>query len=420
MPAFSDFAQTVTVEGAFGVLAVAKQLKARGKQVIELEIGDSPFPSTPAAKEAGLAAIQADQSHYCPSLGLPEFRQAAAEFVNAEYGLNVTASHIVVGCGAKIFETLFCQAFLNAGDSVLVFSPHFPTYVPNITGRGAFAWLVRLRQENDFRPDLARVEEFLNSDVRPKAIFLNSPHNPTGGVATEDDLRDLADLVRGRNVAVLSDEPYSEMVWRGRHHSLLAQPGMLEQCVAAYTFSKSYSMSGWRLGFAVASEETVEMLGKLVNISVSCVPPIVQLAGIAAMKHDAAARDGMMRAFRVKVEILYRGLNEIPGFKCLDPAGAFYVFPNVSEVCQRLDISSEGLAMYFLEGADDQLGVACLGGECFGEAGEGFIRFSCAEPDDRLRAAIDFLATALGRTERIQRYLDTHPQYRLSSRDESS
>lgn len=417
MPSYSDFAHTVTVEGAFGVLAVAKALKAQGKRVIELEIGDSPFPTTPAAKQAGLAAIEADQSHYCPSLGLPEFRQAAAEFVNAEYGLNVAAANIVVGPGAKIFETLFCQAFLNPGDSVLVFSPHFPTYLPNITARGAVPWLVRLRQEHDFRPDLAEVERFLNSDLRPKAIFLNSPHNPTGGVATEEDLHALADLIRGRNVAVLSDEPYSEMVWRGRHYSLLAQPGMLDQCVAAYTFSKSYSMSGWRLGFAVANHETAEMLGKLVNISVSCVPPIVQLAGRAALQHDAAERDQMMLAFREKVEILYRGLNEIPGFKCLDPAGAFYVFPNVTEVCRRLDLTSEGLAMYFLEGADDALGVACLGGECFGAAGEGFIRFSCAEPNDRLREAIGFIANAIRREDRVQRYLASHPHYRASAKD---
>lgn len=412
MPSYSDFAHTVTEEGAFGVLAVAKALKARGKRVIELEIGDSPFPSTSAAKQAGLAAIQADHSHYCPSLGLPEFRRVAAEFVNAEYGLAVEPANIVVGPGAKIFETLFCQVFLNPGDSVLVFSPHFPTYLPNITARGAIAWLARLRQEHDFRPDLAEVERFLNSDARPKAIFLNSPHNPTGGVATEQDLRDLADLVRGRNVAILNDEPYSEMVWRGRHYSLLAQPGMLQQCVAAYTFSKSYSMSGWRLGFAVASRETVEMLGKLLNISVSCVPPIVQLAGKAALEHDAAERDQMMRKFREKVEILYRGLNEIPGFKCLDPAGAFYVFPNVSEVCRRLEITSEGLAMYFLEGADDSLGVACLGGECFGEAGAGFIRFSCAEPNERLQEAIAFIAAAVGKEDRIQSYLSGHPQYR--------
>lgn len=412
---YSQFAPTVTVEGAFGVLAIAKQLKAAGKRVIELEIGDSPFPSTPAAKQAGLEAIRNDQTHYCPSVGLPEFRQAASDFVNAEYGLQTTPANIVAGPGAKIFETLFCQMFLDPGDGVLVFSPFFPTYLPNIGARNARAWLVDLKQEEHFRPNLDQVERFLREDPHPKAIFLNSPHNPTGGVALEEDLRNLADLIRGRDIAVLSDEPYSHMVWQGRHHSLLKQPGMMEQCLAAYTFSKSYSMSGWRLGFAVTSAEHASVLGKLMNISVSCVPPLVQLAGMAALRDDARPRDAMMQAFRTKVELLYDGLNQIDGITCLKPGGAFYVFPNVKRICNRLGISSQGLAMYLLEGADEQLGIACLGGECFGAAGGGFIRFSCAEPDDVLREALEFLPQALGRRDRLDAYLTDHPEYRRTA-----
>jgi aspartate aminotransferase len=412
---YSQFAPTVTVEGAFGVLAVARQLKAAGKRVIELEIGDSPFPSTPAAKQAGLEAIRNDQTHYCASTGLPEFRQTASDFVNAEYGLKTTAANIVAGPGAKIFETLFCQMFLNPGDGVLVFSPYFPTYLPNIAARNARAWLVDLKQQEEFRPNLSEVERFLREDPHPKAIFLNSPHNPTGGVAHEEDLRKLADLIRGRDIAVLSDEPYSHMVWRGRHHSLLAQPGMMDQCVAAYTFSKSYSMSGWRLGFAVTSAAHASVLGKLMNISVSCVPPLVQLAGAAALRDDAAARDTMMLAFRAKVQILYEGLNQIEGMTCLNPGGAFYVFPNVMQICNRLGITSQGLAMYLLEGADDHLGVACLGGECFGAAGGGFLRFSCAEPDDALREALQFIPVALSREDRIKAYLGAHAEYRLAA-----
>src|SRR2546423_1622864 len=205
---FSNFAAQLSVESAFTVLAVAKRLRAAGKDVIELEIGDSPFPSTAAAKRAGIAAIEADQSHYCPS---------------------------------------------------------------------------------------------------------------AGGVAAEDDLRGLADLVRGRDIAVLSDEPYDQMVWRGRHRTLLEQPGMMSQCVAAYTFSKSYSMSGWRLGFAVSSPENAEMIAKLVNISLSCVPPLVQLAGAAALREDAAERDRHMRLFHEKVELLAARLNRIQGGQCLTP-----------------------------------------------------------------------------------------------------
>jgi len=411
----SEFARNVTVETAFSVLARAKELIACGKEVIELEIGDSPFPSTSSAKQAGLDAIRGDQTHYCPSIGLPPMREAASEFVNREYGLETTADNIVVGPGAKIFELLFCETFLDPGDGVLVFSPYFPTYVPNIGRRSARVWLSDLTQEHEFRPNLADVERFLAEDSRPKAIFINSPHNPTGGVATEEDLRGLADLIRGRDVAVFSDEPYDRMVWRGRHHTINAQPGMLEQCVAAYTFSKSYSMSGWRLGYAVTSPETATMFGKLINTCLSCTPPLVQLAGIAAMQQDDKESRLSMAKFREKVEILVAGLNAIEGVKCLDPGGTFYVFPSVAEICNRLGITSHGLAMYLLEGADGALGVACLGGECFGDAGHGFLRFSCAEPNERLRQAIEFLPTAFSRTDRVQQFLAAHPEFVLET-----
>lgn len=240
----SAFARNLNVETAFTVLAVAKALKAGGKNVVELEIGDSPFETTASAKAAGELAIRENQSHYCPSPGLPAFREEAARFVRDEFGIPAKAENVVVGPGAKIFEQFFCEAFLNPSDAVLVFSPHFPTFVPNIERRGARAVLAPLRQENEFHPDIAAIEKFLAADPAPKAIFLNSPHNPTGGVATAEDLKSIADLVRGKNIAVFSDEPYCHMVWKGRHRSLLEQPGMLDQCVTAYTFSKSYSMSG--------------------------------------------------------------------------------------------------------------------------------------------------------------------------------
>lgn len=411
---FSQFARHLNVETAFTVLAVAKQLKAQGKDVVELEIGDSPFDSTASAKSAGLEAIRDNQSHYCPSPGLPIFRQAAADFVRQEFGILAKAENVVAGPGAKIFQQFFCEAFLNPGDGVLVFSPHFPTFQPNIERRQARSVLHPLRQANDFRPDLVAIERFLSTDSSPKAIFLNSPHNPTGGVATDDDLHHIADLVRGKNVVVFSDEPYCHMVWKGRHRSLLEMPGMLEQCVAAYTFSKSYSMSGWRLGFAVSSAAICDAIGKMINTSLSCVPPIVQLAGVAALKQDRVERDRVMQLFQEKVLLLAAGLEKIAGVRVLSPTATFYVFPNVAPICNRLGITSHGLAMYLLEGADDQFGVACLGGECFGEAGAGFLRFSCAEPNERLQQAIDFLPVAFSRSDRVQRYLETHSKFRLT------
>jgi aspartate aminotransferase len=227
-------------------------------------------------------------------------------------------------------------------------------------------------------------------------------------------LRRIADAIRGRDVAVFSDEPYCHMIWRGSHHSILSQPGMLDQCVGAYTFSKSYSMSGWRLGFAVASVEVADIIGKMINTTLSCTPPIVQLAGTAALKRDRQERDEVMQKFREKVLLLTAGLNRIDGISTLDPTATFYVFPNVAPICNKLGVTSHGLALFMLQGADDDFGIACLGGECFGQAGAGFLRFSCAEPNDRLQQALDFIPTAIGRTQRLATWLGRNPQHRLA------
>jgi aspartate aminotransferase len=410
----SRFALGLQSETAFDVLAVARRLQARGKDVIGLHIGDSPFPSTRSALEAGARAIREGQTHYCPSHGLLGFRETVADNYRKQYNIDITADNVVVGPGAKPFEQFFCEAFLDPADAVLVFSPHFPTYPPNIERRSAQIVYASLKQESEFRPDLNAVEHFLKQTPRARAIFLNSPHNPTGGVATEADLRGLAELVRGRDVAVFSDEPYDQMVWSGRHHPLFAQPGLLDQAVACYTFSKSYSMSGWRLGYAISSPRIVDAIGKMINTTLSCVTPIAQCAGEAALRHDTAERDETMQRFKKKVELLVSELRHVEGVTVLMPAGTFYVFPSVAPICRRLSITSHGLAMFLLEAADDQLGVACLGGECFGPAGQGFLRFSCAEPDERLREAVAFLKEAVTRTDRVRKYLDANPKYRAN------
>jgi aspartate aminotransferase len=411
--AFSQFARGLSTETAFDVLAVAKRLKAQGKDVIELQIGDSPFPSTASAVEAGVKAIREGQTHYCPSIGLMSFREAVAATYQREYGITIGPENVVVAPGAKVFEQFFCEAFLDAGDAVLVFSPAFPTYAPNIERRGGVIVTSHLKQETAFRPNLHDIENFVKHTPRAKAIFLNSPHNPTGGVATEADLKAIADLVRGKNIAVFSDEPYNHMVWAGKHHPLLQQPGILDQTVACYTFSKSYSMSGWRLGYAVSSPRIIDSIGKMINTSLSCVPPIVQVAGEAALRNDDRERDEVMQRFKKKVELLVHELKSVEGVTVIMPAGTFYAFPNVAPICMKLGITSHGLAMYLLEAADDHQGVACLGGECFGPAGKGFLRFSCAEPDDRLKAAVAFLKDAVKRVDRVERYLKTHAKYRL-------
>ncbi len=410
-PTLSDFALGLTGETAFDVLAIAKKLKAGGKDVIELQIGDSPFPSTKSALAAGTKAIADGQTRYCPSMGLPEFREVIAETVRKEFHVPAKAENVVVGPGAKVFEQFFCELFVEPGDEVLFFSPQFPTFDPNLRRRGGKPAYATLRQENAFRPDPNDVEKFLKTAKKPKAIFLNSPHNPTGGVATKEDLTAIANLIRGKDIALFSDEPYCHMAWADQHRSILAEPGMMDQCVSAYTFSKSYSMSGWRVGYAISSARNAELIGKMINTSLSCVPPITQLAAMAALKHDAAERDETMLKFKKKVELLVSELKKVDGVTVLMPAGTFYVFPNVSKICQKLGITSHGLAMYLMEGADDKQGVACLGGECFGASGNGFLRFSCAEPDERLVEAVKFFADAITRTERVKAYLEGHAKY---------
>jgi aspartate aminotransferase len=313
---------------------------------------------------------------------------------------------------------------------VLVFSPHFPTYPPNIQRRGARVVLSRLEAALDFRPDPAEIRRFLAEDPSPGAIFLNSPHNPTGGITRLEDLEEIAALLAEhdsgkigraasggpvRRVAVFSDEPYDRMVWDGRHHSPLEVPGMMERTVAAYTFSKSFSMSGWRLGFAVGHPAVIEMIGKLTNTSLSCVPPFVQMAGVAALRDARDDRDRNMGEFRRKVALLVEALGRVDGVVAAMPGGSFYVFPSVAAVCNRLRITSHGLAMYLLEGADDARGVACLGGECFGDAGAGFLRLSCAEADERLLEAVDFISVAITRTDRVEAYLADHAEHRLKA-----
>ena len=409
---FSEFAKSVSSETAFSVLARAQELQAAGKDVIRLEIGDSPFPSAAPAVSAGSEAILADQCHYVSSLGIDELRQEAASYVAREHGVAATKDNILVGNGAKIFQQLFCELFLNPLDGVLVFSPFFPTYSANISRRGARIVTSRLSQKNKFRPCLIDVERFLERDNAPKAIFLNSPHNPTGGVATEADVVDLCTLILQRdNVYLFSDEPYDQMSWVGKHMSPLIQENMMERCLSVYTMSKSYSMSGWRVGFCVSSIENIDRLSMLANTSFSCVSPFSQIASATALREGDVERDQRMQIFKNRVTSFAEALHKIVGVDCLIPDGAFYVFPDVSDICGRYSITSHGLATYLLEGADPKVGVSCLGGEAFGEDGYGYIRMSCAESEDRLETAADFLETYLSDGTRIKKFLTDNPQF---------
>ena len=409
---FSHFANSVVSETAFSVLARAQELEVAGKDVIRLEIGDSPFPSSTQALSAGSEAVLSDKCHYVSSKGIGELRREAARYVNREHGAEVDESNILVGNGAKIFQQLFCELFLNPGDGALVFSPFFPTYSANISRRGGRLITSKLLQKNKFRPALDDVKRFLEQDEAPKAIFLNSPHNPTGGVTTEEDVADICSLILSKeNVFLFSDEPYDQMAWSGKHVSPIGQRDMLGRCVAVYTMSKSYSMSGWRVGFGVSSKQNIEKLSVLANTSFSCVSPFSQIASAAALREGNIERDERMTVFKERVARFAKALQKIDGVNCLVPDGAFYVFPDVSEYCKSYCITSHGLATYLLEAADSAVGVSCLGGEAFGEDGYGYIRMSCAESSDRLQIAAEFLEIHLKDTVRVKKFVADNPLY---------
>lgn len=409
----SDFAKGLKVETAFVVLARARELSAKGKEVVELEIGDSPFDATANAKEGTIAGINAGKTHYCPSNGIPEFREVIADTHNKEFGLSLGPENVVVGPGAKIFEQLFCEALINPDEAVLVFNPYFPTYVPNISRRGARTVFTPLLEKNEFRPDFAHMQKILDQDPKIRAIFLNSPHNPTGGVLTKSDLEALASIAKEKDLYLFSDEPYKDMVWQGEHRSIIQEEGMLERSLAAYTFSKTFSMSGFRLGYAISSPEVATVVGNLINTSLSCTAPFIQEGGRAALLSDKEESRKQMAQFKRKVEILANGLNEIPGISVKVPRATFYVFANFKEVCNRLGITSEGLASFLLEEADDKFGVACLGGECFGTEGQGFIRFSCAQPDEEILKAVEFISEGIKRSDRVSDCLKANPDFVL-------
>ena len=412
MPRLSALAENLTAETAFTVLALARKLKALGKDIVELEIGDSPFPSTPHAKGAGIQAIEENQTGYCPSLGLPRLREAAATFVAAEFGYPARPENIVVASGAKPLEQYFAEALLDPGDGVLVFSPHFPTYVPNLERRQARAVLAPLKVEHAFRPRVEDVRRFLATDPRPRDLPQLTPQpdrrrgdpGRPGGDCRSGAGHRLDDLFRR---ALL---PHG-LGWAARLHSGRTRDarahgrGLYLQQVLQHERLADWLRRGPHQGCRV--DRQADQHDSLMQ------PPLAQWAAQAALEHDAATRDDYMDRFRRKVERLCAGLTGIDGLRVAHPAGTFYVFPDARPACNRLGISSHGLALYLLEGADDGFGVACLGGECFGEAGRGFLRFSCAEPDERIDQAINFIASALSRNDRIERYLKANPQYVL-------
>lgn len=371
-------------ESAFEVLGRARALEAQGVDVVHLEIGEPDFATPDHIVEAGVRALRDGATHYGPPAGLPALREAVAADVSARRGITVHPDQVVITPGGKPVMFFSMLATIMPGDEVLLPDPGFPIYASLVNFVGGVPVPLKLHEERDFRLDLADLEAKLTP--RSRMLILNSPHNPCGGVLTADDLRSIADLVRGRDMLVLSDEIYSRMTYGVAHHSIAAEPAMAGQTIILDGFSKTYAMTGWRLGYGIFPGDLAVQIALLMTNSNSCTATFTQLAGVAALMGPQQPVEEMMTEFARRRELVVAGLNGIPGWHCRLPGGAFYAFPNV----QDLGGDSRSLADYFL----DKAGVALLSGSGFGAAGEGFLRLSYANSAENLEKAISRLAQA--------------------------
>jgi len=366
-------------ETAFEVLSRARALQRQGKHIIHLEIGEPDFDTPSNIVEAGVNALRSGWTHYGPSAGLPELRQTIAAYVSETRGVPVSQEEVVVVPGGKpiIFFTML--ALIDEGDEVLCPNPGFPIYQSMIEYAGGKAIPIRLREERDFAMDVDEVESLITE--RTKLIILNSPQNPTGGILPRQDIERIADAIGDRSIMVLSDEIYSRLQFEGEPFSILSVPGMQPHTILLDGFSKTWAMTGWRIGYGVMRADLASHITRLLTNSVSCTASFTQIAGIEAILGDQAPVDRMRTEFEERSRIFVNGLNEIRGFSCRMPKGAFYVFPNITATGWK----SKPLADALLE----QAGVAALSGTSFGCCGEGYLRFSVANSMDKLIEALD-------------------------------
>jgi aspartate/methionine/tyrosine aminotransferase len=370
-------------ESAFEVLAKARALEAKGKNIVHLEIGQPDFPTPQHVREAGKKAIDDGWTGYGPTAGFPDFREAIADYISKTRNIRVSGSNVVVVPGGKPIMYFSMMAVLEPGDEVIYPNPGFPIYESVINYLGATPVPMPLVESRGFSFDLAEFERKLSP--RTKMVVLNSPANPTGGVIPRDDLKRIADLLRDRDVLILSDEIYSRIVYGKAPESITQFDGMLDKTIILDGFSKTYSMTGWRLGYGVMPEWLAVAVERLMVNSNSCTASFTQRAGLAALQGPQDAVDVMVREFQKRRDFIVKGLNEIPGFSCTVPDGAFYVFPNITGT----GMSSRDLADLLL----NEAGVACLSGTAFGSYGEGYLRFSYAN-------SLENISEALGRVER--------------------
>jgi aspartate aminotransferase len=366
-------------ETAFEVLVKAKALEAKGRDIIHLEIGEPDFDTPSNIIDVACDALHKGFTHYGPSAGLMELREVIAQHVSETRRVNVTPDEVVVVPGGKPIIFFSILALAEAGDEVMYPNPGFPIYESMINYVGATAVPIRLREELDFRVDVDELAGLIND--RTKLIILNSPQNPTGGVLEKKDIEATARAIGDRNVMVLSDEIYSRLIFEGEHHSIMSLEGMKERTILLDGFSKTYAMTGWRMGYGVMRVDLATNISRLMTNSSSCTASFSQIAGIEALRGPQESVDHMRDEFKKRRDVMVAGLNKIKGFSCRLPHGAFYVFPNITET----GWPSKKLADALLEDA----GVAALSGTAFGEFGEGYLRFSVANSIENIEKALD-------------------------------
>jgi aspartate aminotransferase len=366
-------------ETAFEVLNKARALERQGKSIIHLEIGEPDFDTPANVIEAGVDALHKGWTHYGPSAGLPELRQTIADYVSRTRGVKVTSEEVVVVPGGKpiIFFTIL--ALIDEGDEVIYPNPGFPIYESMIHYVGGRAAPIHLREERDFSLDVDELAPLITD--RTRLIILNSPQNPTGGVMQRRDVEQVAKIIGDRNIMVLSDEIYSRLLFEGEHFSIMSVPGMQERTILLDGFSKTYAMTGWRMGYGVMRPDLAAHITRLMTNSNSCTASFTQMAGIEALRGDQSSVDHMCGEFKRRRDMFVAGMNKIKGFSCRMPKGAFYVFPNITKTGWK----SKPLADALL----DQAGVAALSGTAFGDFGEGYLRFSVANSLENLQLALD-------------------------------
>jgi aspartate aminotransferase len=366
-------------ETAFEVLNKARALERQGKSIIHLEIGEPDFDTPANVIEAGVNALQKGWTHYGPSAGLPELRQAIADYVGRTRGVKVSPEEVVVVPGGKPIIFFAMLALIDEGDEVIYPNPGFPIYESMINYVGGRAVPIQLREEHDFSLDVAELAPLITD--RTRLIILNSPHNPTGGVMPRRDVEQVARMIGDRNILVMSDEIYSRLLFEGEHFSIMSIPGMQERTILLDGFSKTYAMTGWRMGYGVMRPDLAAHITRLATNSVSCTASFTQIAGIEALRGDQSSVDQMCAEFKHRRDVFVAGLNKIKGFSCRMPKGAFYSFPNITKTGWK----SKPLADALLE----QAGVAGLSGTAFGDFGEGYLRFSIANSLENLQQALD-------------------------------